>query len=134
MRDRDDVFAGLSRSRFRSRFALGPKEREYYRKRGLERIVQEGWGFIENRLAPAASSNDGKQTPTKGHPIFVAQHATATCCRRCLNKWHNIRPGQSLEARQIEYVLDVLATWLKDQRVKPLTPTLPGLNADTEPL
>ncbi len=33
--------------------------------------------------APRAAEprNDGKQTPFRGHPVFTAQHATATCCR-----------------------------------------------------
>jgi len=44
--------------------------------------------FITARLAPALLKNDGKQTPMRGHPVFIAQHATATCCRRCLWKWY----------------------------------------------
>lgn len=134
MRDQDDLFAGLSRSRFRARFALGPKDQKYFRNRGFELIMRHGREFIEKRLAPAEPANDGRQTPMKGHPIFVAQHATATCCRRCLGKWHNIPLGRALDPGQIAYVLDVLGVWLKSQNAKPLELTLPGLDTDTEPL
>ena len=51
--------------------------------------------IIFKREAPAFIHNDGKQTPTKGHPVFVAQHATATCCRECIRKWHKIQPGKN---------------------------------------
>lgn len=68
--------------------------------------------FIEKRLAPAAPANDGKQTPMRHHPVFIAQHATATCCRGCLAKWHGIEKGQALETKDKEYILEVLKTWL----------------------
>ncbi|MCP9485713.1 MAG: DUF4186 domain-containing protein [Gaiellaceae bacterium MAG52_C11] len=41
--------------------------------------------MIAQRVAPAAPRKDGKQTPYRGHPVFVAQHATATCCRTVLD-------------------------------------------------
>ena len=45
---------------------------------------------IIKRIAPKEPLNDGKQTPMKGHPVFIAQHATATCCRECTRKWHKM--------------------------------------------
>jgi predicted Fe-S protein YdhL (DUF1289 family) len=59
--------------------------------------------------------NDGKQTPFRGHPVFVAQHATATCCRGCLAKWHGIPRGRPLEEGEKAHILAVLERWLKAQ-------------------
>ena len=71
--------------------------------------------FISKRLAPANPQNDGKQTPMKGHPVFVAQHATATCCRGCLEKWHKIVQGKELSDRQQEYIVKVIMTWVEQK-------------------
>jgi len=112
MRDLDDLFAALARSRFRSRFRLGAKETSYLSEKTLAVVLEHGRRFVTERLADAQPKNDGKQTPMRGHPIFVAQHATATCCRGCLAKWHRIPQGQPLTPEQIDYILAVLARWL----------------------
>ena len=118
MRDQDDLFSALARSKFRSRQRLGPKERAYLAEKTLPVILEHGRQFIAERLAPAAPKNDGRQTPMRGHPVFIAQHATATCCRGCLSKWHYIARGQPLSDEQIGYVLDVIARWLRGQAVE----------------
>lgn len=112
MRDLDELFAALQRSRFRSRFRLGPKDQAYLDRKGLEVVLHEARRFVVTRLAPAEPLNDGKQTPLRGHPAFVAQHATATCCRRCLAKWHRIPQARPLTETEIEYVVRVLHCWL----------------------
>jgi hypothetical protein len=117
MRDIDDLFAGLAKSPFRSRFHLGPKERAYSAETTLSVILEHGRQFVRDRLAPAEPKNDGRQTPMRGHPIFIAQHATATCCRRCLEKWHRIPHGRELTDDEIEYVAAVLSQWLNAQNL-----------------
>ena len=112
MRDREDLFAQLAKSRFRNRFRLIEKDRIYFEEKGLERILEHGREFIRTRLAPASIPNDGKQTPMKNHPVFVAQHATATCCRKCLKKWHHIPRGRALSDREIDYIMSVIKRWL----------------------
>lgn len=115
MRDLDELFERLGRSAFRSRFRLRPREREYLRSRGLEVVLEHAAGFVETRLAPAAPENDGRQTPMRNHPAFVAQHATATCCRGCLEKWHHVPRGRPLSAEEQRYVVGVLERWLRGQ-------------------
>jgi len=112
MRDLDDLFAALARSKFRRRFRLGPKERAYLQQKTLPVILDHGRKFLVERLAPAEPRNDGRQTPMRGHPVFLAQHATATCCRGCLAKWHFIAPGKPLSEEQTEYLLSVIERWL----------------------
>jgi hypothetical protein len=106
------LFARLAQSKFRSRFRLEPKERAYLTEKTLPVVLEHGRRFVVERLAPAEPRNDGRQTPMRGHPVFVAQHATATCCRGCLQKWHQIPAGRPLEEAEIDYVLRVIEAWL----------------------
>jgi hypothetical protein len=115
MRKLDDVFAALSRSAFRQRQRLGPREAEYLESKGLAVVVEHARDLIDKRLAPAEPRNDGKQTPFKGHPVFIAQHATATCCRGCLEKWHQIPKGRELSPEEQNHVVGALERWLRIQ-------------------
>lgn len=111
----DSVFQRLQTSSFRRKFRLGAKESAYLKTKGLETVLAHGQDFVRSRLAPAQPQNDGKQTPWRNHPIFIAQHATATCCRSCLEKWHHIPKGQPLTDMQQAYILNVLERWLTAQ-------------------
>jgi predicted Fe-S protein YdhL (DUF1289 family) len=115
MREPEELFAALGDSQFRRSFRLRGKELAYLRSKGLRTVLEHAADFIEKRLAPAEPANDGKQTPMRNHPAFVAQHATATCCRGCLQKWHRIPKGHALDAEQKRYVLSVLEKWLTEQ-------------------
>jgi len=110
-----ELFERLSRSEFRSRFRLGSREITYMREKGRDTIRQHAEDFVRKRLAPAEIPNDGKQTPMRGHPVFIAQHATACCCRGCLEKWHRIPKGRALTAQEQTYVVDVLMAWIDRQ-------------------
>lgn len=105
----------LGKSRFRSKFHLKESDKEYIRRKGLDVIESHAYDFINKRLAPAIIANDGRQTPMKGHPVFIAQHATALCCRGCMEKWHHIEKGRALTERQIEYAVSVIMLFLKDE-------------------
>lgn len=111
----DDIFNRLSASTFRSRFKLNEKDKAYICEKGNDTIRRHAEDFIAKRLAPAVIGNDGKQTPMKGHPVFIAQHATACCCRECFYKWHKIAPGQKLNIQQQEYAVNIIMTWIERQ-------------------
>jgi hypothetical protein len=115
VRNLDSVFLRLAASPFRSRFRLGEKEFAYLAHRGLPTVLDHARDFIGKRLAPAEPVNDGKQTPMRGHPVFIAQHATATCCRSCLAKWHGIAAGKPLGQAEQEHVVAAIARWLEAQ-------------------
>ena len=115
----DDIFARLARSPFRSRFHLGAREREYALARGRAVIAEHAQAFVAERLAPAAPRNDGRQTPMRGHPAFIAQHATACCCRGCLEKWHRIPRGRPLDAAEQAFVVDLLMRWIDREMAAP---------------
>jgi hypothetical protein len=111
----EQIFAALSKSPFRRRFRLGERERAYLNSKGLPVVLDHARDFIARRLAPAEPQNDGKQTPFRGHPVFIAQHATATCCRGCLAKWHGIPRGRPLDVFEREHILNVLERWMREQ-------------------
>ena len=100
------LFEWLENSKFRSSFHLKESDKEYIRQKGMDTIREHARDFIAKREALAVILNDGKQTPMKGYPVFIAQHATATCCRQCIQKWHKMRPGRELNHIQQEYLVD----------------------------
>ncbi|KFL02496.1 hypothetical protein DP21_2138 [Serratia marcescens] len=108
----DVLWRRLQSSPFRARFRLNAKDQTYLEGKGLPLILSHARDFIDRRLAAAHPKNDGKQTPMRGHPVFVAQHATATCCRGCLEKWHDIAQGVALDEQQKDYIVQVIALWL----------------------
>jgi hypothetical protein len=91
---------------------LGEHERRYLEEKGSELVLAHARALVDKRLAAARPANDGKQTPMRGHPVFIAQHATATCCRRCLEKWHAIPAGRTLSDTERDYVVGVIGDWL----------------------
>ncbi len=106
------IYERLAGSKFRSRFNLSKKDKDYFADKGREKIREHACDFVAKRLSPAYPSNDGKQTPMKGHPVFIAQHATATCCRGCLAKWHGIPEDRELTETQQDYVVNVIMGWI----------------------
>ena len=109
------LFERLDNSKFRSSFHLKQKDIDYINEKGLDTIRQHAADFIAKREAPAYIANDGKQTPMRGHPVFIAQHATATCCRECIRKWHKMQPGKELSQVQQDYLVDVIMTWIQKE-------------------
>lgn len=108
----EDLFKALSRSKFRSRFHLSPKDKVYVKTKGIKTIASHARDFIDQRLK-ADNPKDGRQTPMRGHPVFVAQHATGCCCRGCLEKWHGIGKDHELTKEEKDYILRVLMTWIE---------------------
>lgn len=111
--DRSSLFERLGRSDFRSRFRLSDKDRAYIAEKGMGTIRNHAGNIVAKRLSAENPENDGKQTPMKGHPVFIAQHATACCCRSCLEKWHHIPAGKALTEKEQAYIVDVLMDWIQ---------------------
>jgi hypothetical protein len=105
----------LKKSKFRSKFQLTRKDRDYIATKGFETIKEHAYQFINTRVAPAFPENDGKQTPMKNHPVFIAQHATATCCRKCISKWHGIEKGRALNEDEIDFIVALIMVWIEGQ-------------------
>ena len=115
MRDVQEALSRVKQSAFRNAIHLGERELDYLHKKGMNEILKHAADFIQKRLAPASPANDGKQTPWRNHPVFVAQHATATCCRGCLEKYHQIPKGRELTNEEQQYMVDVIGAWLSQE-------------------
>lgn len=111
----DEALEKLSKSKFRSSFHLKEKDIEYINKVGMDKIKQHAKDFIKKRLAPKYIPNDGKQTPMKGHPVFIAQHACGCCCRGCLNKWYRVSKSTILTETQQEKIVNLLMAWIEKE-------------------
>lgn len=105
----------LSYSQFRSSFHLKEKDIQYCHEKGLETIEEHAVKFVNQRLAPAIINNDGRQTPMRGHPVFIAQHATGTCCRGCLYKWHKIEENKELNEKEKRFIVALIMEWIKKE-------------------
>jgi len=84
---------------------------------------------------PGTPTFDGRQTPPNGNVLFYAQHATATCCRRCIAEWHGIPRDQDLTEEQIAYLSGLLMRYVEErlpdlpdegQKVPPIRAGRPG--------
>lgn len=109
-----DLKKRLAESKFRSRFRLRDAELRIIAEKGMDAVEHQCRSFILKRLAPAEPSNDGRQTPMRGHPCFIAQHATGCCCRGCLQKWHHIAAGRPLTQDQINHIIFTLMSWIRE--------------------
>ena len=103
----------ITRIPFRAQFTLRPSELAYTTSHGPEAIARHAKKIIDERLAPAHPEKDGRQTPWGGHPVFPAQHATATCCRKCLQTHHGINRGHELSERERTYIITVVSRWIE---------------------
>ena len=108
----------LSRSQFRSSFYLTKKDLAYLDEKGMDVMRSHAVDFVRQKLAPAEPKNDGKQTPMSGHPVFKAMHATACCCRGCLNKWYRVPMHRELTESEQEKIVNLLMAWIERQRQK----------------
>ena len=108
----EEILNRLSKSKFRSSFHLRKYMIDYKNDKGLDKIKEHAYNFINTRLKPKDIPNDGKQTPMKGHPVFIAQHACACCCRGCLYKWHHIEKNRELSSDEVDYIVNLLMKWI----------------------
>jgi Domain of unknown function (DUF4186) len=109
----DQRLDAIGRHPFRAKFHLRGRDRATAQRNGPATIRRHADDLIAKRLAPAEPYKDGKQTPYRGHPVFVAQHGTATCCRTCLQRWHEIPKGRELSPGERAYVVDVIFRWIQ---------------------
>ena len=113
--DVNSKLKALSKSKFRSSFHLNKKLISYIDEKGMDTVKRHTVDFITTHLSDANPPNDGKQTPMRGHPTFIAMHACACCCRSCLYKWHGIEKGKVLTADEKNYIYKLLITWIKHE-------------------
>jgi len=70
---------------------------------------------VRQAIGPAQPAFDGRQTSMKGNPLHYAQHATATCCRKCVEYWHGIPQGKELTEEQIAYCAGLVRKFVTER-------------------
>ena len=115
--DRKDlILIKISKSKFRNSFHLNSKMKEYVSIKGLDKIKSDAYELINTRIKPKNPKNDGKQTPMKQvHPEFIAQHACACCCRGCIEKWHHFPKDRELTNVEVDFIVDLLISWISKE-------------------
>ena len=114
----NDILDRLSKSKFRSSFHLKKYMIDYIDKNGMDKIMEHAYDFITKRIKPKNILNDGKQTPMRGHPVFIAQHACACCCRSCLEKWYHIEKNKELSDKEVDYIVNIIMEWINREYKK----------------
>ena len=105
----------LSKSKFRSSFHLRNYMIKMIEEKGFDIIEKHCIDFIEKNLEKANNPKDGHQTPMKSHPVFIAQHATATCCRGCLEKWYKIPKNRDLTEKEKKFIQALIMSWIEKE-------------------
>ena len=96
------------------KFALGDPEKEYVTSRGMDILRLHATDFVNKRLAPANPKNDGRQTPTKGHPVFIAQHACGCNDRISLEEFFGYEKGRELTDKEVTRIVDAILRWIEE--------------------
>ena len=111
----EEALDKLKSSKFRGRFKLTAAEMAYIERVGIDTVERHAADFVRGKLSAAEPKNDGRQTPMRGHPVFKAMHATAMCCRGCMNKWYKVKKGVPLTSIQIEKCVNLLMAWIEKE-------------------
>jgi len=101
----------------------------YARRKGKLGLRAAAEHRIRASVAPAQPAFDGRQTGKSGNPLFYGQHATATCCRKCIDYWHGVEQGRPLTEAEIQYFTALLNMFV-DERL----PNLPEAGEKVPPI
>jgi hypothetical protein len=124
--DVQNTFFSLKKEKVRHYFwhrELGQKAINHAKRKGRSGLRQRVRKHLETCIAPSAPWHDGFQTPMTDIPanaFAYGQHATATCCRKCLEYWHGIPQGVRVTAPDLDYLTELVCLYIED-RIPDLT-------------
>jgi len=78
---------------------------------GVKEIKNQAERMVNKKLLDQPE-NDGRQTPTAGHPVYKAMHACNASNRKELSRSHRIPAGKKLNDTQVEMVVNLLTRWI----------------------
>ena len=116
--DAAHTFSALQHELIRHHFfhrEVDEKALNHAKRKGRRALKEAARDRLRKHLAPAEPPRDGYQTPLEGNVIYYAQHATATCCRTCLEYWHDIPKGQKLTEREFAYCAELVDLFLDEK-------------------
>jgi uncharacterized heparinase superfamily protein len=98
---------------------LSQRAINYARRKGKRALRHAAEHQIRKLIGDAEHPREGRQTPRETSPhanaIHYAQHATASCCRRCVAEWHGIVEGRALSEAEISYLTELAMLYINDR-------------------
>jgi len=85
--------------------------------KGLDGIKTWTLNRLDHVLRPPQHKifRDGTQTPFGGNIGYYAQHATGTCCRRCVEEWHGINRTTEIVPKDLEYFSELIQLYVRSR-------------------
>jgi hypothetical protein len=117
--DIDHTFEALRTELIRHAYwnvVINEKATAHARKRGKIQMLQLIRNQLKRLIGNAQPFNDGRQTSTdldSSSAIPFGQHATGTCCRRCLEYWHGIERGRELTPDELDYCAALVLRYIQ---------------------
>ena len=118
MSDIAHTFAQLQHEHIRHVFFCAPFDDTSLKqaiKIGLEGLRARARPLLKREIGPAHIFRDGIQTKKHSSALHYAQHATATCCRKCLEYWHGIERGRDLTEAELDYCEALVQAFLDER-------------------
>ncbi|MDP9423339.1 MAG: DUF4186 domain-containing protein [Pseudomonadota bacterium] len=113
--NREAIFHELGREFIRDHFLNKPfdeRARRLIRRYGMDGIRERAPSRVASAIGKKPSAWDGRQTKFEGNVLFYAQHATATCCRRCAWYWYGIPREGPLSAEDLAFCTSLVQAYL----------------------
>lgn len=87
------------------------------KRKGREGLRVAAEQRLEKSVGPSRSEifRDGTQTKLHGNILHYAQHATATCCRKCIEAWHGIPREQPLTSTEMGYMVELVMLYVNER-------------------
>jgi hypothetical protein len=105
--------------------AIDPKAETLAYRTGLTRLRADAESVIRKSVGPHQHPAQGRQTKWDGNIIYYGQHATACCCRRCIEVWHGIPRNRDLTEDEVRYFIELLCVYMRHR--------LPGVTDAGDP-
>jgi hypothetical protein len=121
IRDVENTLAMLKTEFVRHKFwhiRLSVRAINHARRKGKTGLRERLRKHLAAAIGAAHPFRDGFQTPMKENAddaIAYSQHATATCCRKCLEYWHGIPLGRELTHDELNYLTELAAKYFEDR-------------------
>lgn len=116
--DMEHTFSELRHELIRHHFwhlEFDEKARNHALRKGRVSLSQAAARRIEVSVSGEMPVRDGRQTPFSGNVIYYAQHATAGCCRTCIEYWHNIPKGRALAPEEQQYLTALVMLYIDER-------------------
>jgi uncharacterized protein DUF4186 len=125
-RDVENTFAMLKLEKVRHFFwhvPINQHAMNHARRKGRKGLRERVRKHLSTAIGPANPWHDGIQTPMEmeaPNAIPYGQHATATCCRKCVEYWHGIPRGKIICEQDLIYLAELVCRFL-EERIPNLT-------------